>query len=312
VNSDIYLLNPAAFKYAPVILESASAAFVMIGGALQVDGGYPPALMLAATETTLTGVQLTLEDRFKPFIGNGYDFTYPTALHNVRVIDSSAQHLRYGTTGRTLRISGRISEHWTHQPRQVGTSLYTYVPGASNGYINIATVSNFVFTDTTLTFDLTDTTSIMASDILLWRFNPIGGGLVKYVGPALKEVESSTPPRSPPCMWDSSYGAMYLNPTPSTEGSGHSAPEPACGWTRADAESSSRSSTMRKSCLRSRRRVHRSSPKKHAGNGAPRRSSRCGIIRSPMFQSRSCSPPAWTPRPSPPWLTKPAWKSSTP
>jgi hypothetical protein len=214
VNSDIHLLNPAAFgKYAPVILESASAAFVMIGGALQVDGGYPPALMLAATETTLTGVQLTLEDRFKPFIGNGYDFTYPTALHNVRVIDSSAQHLRYGTTGRTLRISGRISEHWTHQPRQVGTSLYTYVPGASNGYINIATVSNFVFTDTTLTFDLTDTTSIMAGDILLWRFNPIGGGLVKYVGPALKVASISESAVTCNLLFDRDYYDETYAPT---------------------------------------------------------------------------------------------------
>jgi hypothetical protein len=143
----------------------------------------------------LEQVQISILNRFRPYIGGRKDFVLPVTLKSCRVIDAGGVVL-YGEESRRVPFAGRISEHWSGGGlRRAGPSAYSYSPPNINGYyINIGTQSNVVFTDTTVTFDNTDAVGgIVVGDLIYWLVQNFGGSAATALIPAVKVASIAAP-----------------------------------------------------------------------------------------------------------------------
>jgi hypothetical protein len=214
VNTAIHLLTPALGKRCPVVAEFGDVGFIWKGGALVSDSGNDDAFTILANPATLEGLNIGVNNRFKPFIGCGPSFNNPLNLRNCRVHDASAA-IVHGVeeTRRGLSLSGRITEHWSATFRRAGKRTYHYIPGNQDNFVNIATASNFVFTDTTLTFDNTNAADLQVGDILNWRFNAIGKSAVQQTIPGLKITSIAAPTVTCSLLYARSYYDETFAPT---------------------------------------------------------------------------------------------------
>lgn len=183
---DIHLLNESNYpqKGCPIIYES-TAALLWNGGHLDRDGVAPDFYNFFADPAILECVQLRMANRFRPYIGMQSDFATQTTLRNCRAIDGTS-YVLVGNENRRFTLQSRVTEHWSANEVTDATARYSFAHGNGNTYINGATASAFVFSDTQLVFDLTTTNNILVGDILHWRLNAVGKSLNQNTLPALK------------------------------------------------------------------------------------------------------------------------------
>lgn len=127
-------------------------------------------------------------DRFKPFIGGSIDYNNPVILRNSRVIDTGGSINYSDDETRKLSVSGRVSMHWSGAKKRVSTNIYEFTPASiyANTYVNITTISNWVYDTTTVSFDATDTSVFLVGDIILATFAPQGSSLTSAIAAGYK------------------------------------------------------------------------------------------------------------------------------
>lgn len=183
VNCDFNILNSGA----PVVLESASAPVIFIGGNISPHTSGRDSCFIVSPQTVFQGTQFdNFTDDARPYIGDPNDLANPCSLQDVRVVQSSTSVL-YGTSGRIRTLPTRVQEHWGTQGfRLTGVTPHLYVPGLDNGYISASTTSNFVWSDTELTFTCTTVTHLLVGDVLMWLMLAVGASTTARRVPALK------------------------------------------------------------------------------------------------------------------------------
>lgn len=219
IDPEIHLLNSGVGKFCPIVLDVADTVVNWTGGFLACDAGTSQdvdgavALFLSGTPVIINGATFNLRNPYRAFIGGAPDINYPVELRNCRVVNGSTK-VFVGNEFRGFSVSGRITEHWSAGFRRAGRTLYTFVPGCDNTYINIGTSSSFSFSATTLTFSNTDAAGgLVVGDVIYWQMDAVGSGTTQYVIPAAIITSISAPTVTCSLLFDRSYYDESYSPS---------------------------------------------------------------------------------------------------
>lgn len=203
---ELMLLNFDVYgKRCPLVYEGPSSALNWYGGSIVQEGVFGDSLNIVAEQATFDGTMFTIANRFRPYIGGSGDLVKGAVLRNCIVADAT-NRVRYGDETRNVSNSGRFSAHWSPVPHRSSRELYEFRPGGDNTYINLGTMSNIAFTDTTLTFDNTDAAGgYMVGDLIMWRIDPIGKSLLQHIVPAAKVTNVAAPTVTCDLLYDRDY-----------------------------------------------------------------------------------------------------------
>lgn len=203
---DIRLLNTETGRTTNLVLEGIAQPVLFSGCTIMYNGGTtnPPAgLWMAVASCTFDSCQITVFDRYEPFVGNlTTDPIGRTIIRNTRVRGYGSGALMMGVEGGGSSPPKRIVEHpdGPHTLLRYGAEQYLYKRQTteSGPYISdAATSSSFDFTTTPsgemwFTVSSSPATYIMVGDYLGWSMAAVSNSSTPpLIGPTLRVHEIS-------------------------------------------------------------------------------------------------------------------------
>lgn len=178
----------------PIIFESPTAGVTFIGEKIKEGGvaaDYKPFNFLAHA-TVFDTCFFKVFDTDKFAIEGAIDLGNPIEFKNCIVTDVNSR-IELGPVGnRGIQNSTRIVGVAGGQGIRGGVKS-EYVAQDFDRYLNIQTVSNYVFSDTELTFDCTDVTYLLVGDYLYFLMEKIARSATQYRVIALQVTAIAAP-----------------------------------------------------------------------------------------------------------------------
>ena len=182
---DINLLSNATDKRAPIVYHASGPVYFR-GGNINEDGTdaniapYNFVCNPMVIENTIC--QVPDEDFW--CIDGEVNRATPVQFRNVEIFDGSNRVLA-NNASHVLTLPARV----VGMPGPVqwyDVNPIVHIPGDENNYINISSASNYSWSATELSFDLTDTADVLVGDYLMWVIDAFAGWTAASQVAALK------------------------------------------------------------------------------------------------------------------------------